>query len=54
MAVQWKVALVEDDHRLSRAVSAGLRGDGYRVRAAASAVAAGSSSRRTSHTSSIW
>jgi len=35
--MRWKVALVEDDHRLARAVAAGLREDGYRVRAATSA-----------------
>jgi DNA-binding response OmpR family regulator len=35
--MHWKVALVEDDHRLARAVAAGLREDGYRVRAATSA-----------------
>jgi DNA-binding response OmpR family regulator len=35
--MHWKVALVEDDHRLARAVAAGLREDGYRVRAAGSA-----------------
>ncbi len=37
MSVQWKVAVVEDDALLSRAVSAGLRGEGYRVRSARSA-----------------
>jgi len=35
--MHWRVALVEDDHRLARAVAAGLRDDGYRVRAVASA-----------------
>jgi DNA-binding response OmpR family regulator len=35
--VHWKVALVDDDHRLARAVAAGLREDGYKVRAASSA-----------------
>jgi DNA-binding response OmpR family regulator len=30
--VQWKVGLVEDDPVLARAVSAALRGEGYRVR----------------------
>lgn len=37
MAVQWKVAIVEDDPMLNRAVAAGLRAEGYRVRAAATA-----------------
>jgi DNA-binding response OmpR family regulator len=37
VATPWKVALVEDDQRLSRAVAAGLRDDGYRVRSANSA-----------------
>ena len=37
MSVQWKVALVEDDATLSRAVSAVLRGEGYHVRTARSA-----------------
>ncbi len=37
MSVQWKVAVVEDDALLNRAVTAGLRGEGYRVRAARSA-----------------
>ncbi|HEX6547465.1 MAG TPA: response regulator transcription factor [Candidatus Dormibacteraeota bacterium] len=37
MAVQWKIALVEDDTRLSRAISEALRTHGYRVRGAGSA-----------------
>ncbi len=37
MTVKWKVALVEDDRRLARAVSAGLGEEGYTVRAADSA-----------------
>jgi two-component system response regulator MprA len=37
MPVHWKVALVEDDTKLARAVSALLRREGYRVRAARSA-----------------
>ncbi len=37
MSVQWKVALVEDDTLLARAVSSALRGEGYRVRNARSA-----------------
>ena len=37
MAVQWKVALVEDDRRLARSLTAGLRRSGYRVRTAGSA-----------------
>ncbi len=37
VSVQWKVAVVEDDRRLARAVTAGLRREGYRVRTAASA-----------------
>src|SRR5258708_23710339 len=37
MAIQWKVALVEDDAMLSRAVAAALRGEGYRVRSVRSA-----------------
>ncbi|HZQ50355.1 MAG TPA: response regulator transcription factor [Candidatus Dormibacteraeota bacterium] len=32
MTVRWKVALVEDDRRLARAVSAGLGDEGYTVR----------------------
>jgi two-component system, OmpR family, response regulator MprA len=39
MALKWKVALVEDDRRLARAVSAGLGGEGYTVRAADTAAA---------------
>jgi two-component system, OmpR family, response regulator MprA len=35
--MHWKVALVEGDHRLARAVAAGLREGGYRVRSVASA-----------------
>ena len=35
--MQWKVAVVEDDRRLARAVTAGLRREGYQVRAAGSA-----------------
>ena len=37
MAVQWKVAVVEDDRALARAVTSGLRQEGYRVRQAGSA-----------------
>ncbi len=37
MTVKWKVALVEDDRRLARAVSAGLGAEGYTVRSADSA-----------------
>jgi len=37
VSIRWKVALVEDDQRLSRAVVAGLRHDGYQVRSASSA-----------------
>jgi two-component system response regulator MprA len=37
MSVRWKVALVEDDRRLARAVSAGLGEEGYSVRAVDSA-----------------
>src|ERR1700738_5067445 len=33
MTIRWKVALVEDDRRLARAVSAGLGEEGYNVRA---------------------
>jgi two-component system response regulator MprA len=33
MTIRWKVALVEDDRRLARAVSAGLGEEGYTVRA---------------------
>lgn len=35
--MQWKVAVVEDDRRLARAVTVGLRRDGYQVRSAGSA-----------------
>jgi two-component system response regulator MprA len=38
MTIRWKVALVEDDRRLARAISAGLGEDRYTVRLAASAV----------------
>jgi DNA-binding response OmpR family regulator len=37
MTVRWKVALVEDDRRLARAVSAGLGEEGYSVRSAETA-----------------
>ena len=37
MSAQWRVAVVEDDRRLARAVTTGLKGDGYRVRTAGSA-----------------
>ena len=37
MAVKWKVALVEDDRRLARAVTAGLGEEGYAVRTVDSA-----------------
>jgi two-component system response regulator MprA len=37
MSVRWKVAVIEDDRRLARAVTAGLRREGYRVQAAATA-----------------
>ena len=37
MTVKWKVALVEDDRRLARAVSAGLGDEGYTVRSVDSA-----------------
>src|SRR5579859_4108595 len=37
MPLRWKVAVIEDDRRLARAVSAGLRRDGYRVQSAGSA-----------------
>ena len=37
MAAPWKVAVVEDDRPLARAVSAGLRQEGYKVRNASSA-----------------
>jgi len=37
MTIRWKVALVEDDRRLARAVSAGLGDDGYSVRTVDSA-----------------
>ena len=33
MTVRWKVALVEDDRRLARAMTAGLGDEGYTVRA---------------------
>jgi DNA-binding response OmpR family regulator len=33
VTIRWKVALVEDDRRLARAVSAGLDEEGYTVRA---------------------
>ena len=33
MSIRWKVALVEDDRRLARAVSAGLGEEGFTVRA---------------------
>ena len=38
MTVRWKVALVEDDRRLARAVTTGLGDEGYAVRSAGSAV----------------
>ena len=37
MGVQWKIALVEDDAMLSRAVTSALRDEGYRVRSAKTA-----------------
>src|SRR5712691_10909555 len=37
MTIRWKVALVEDDRRLARAVSAGLGEEGYTVRSVDSA-----------------
>src|SRR6266849_2743703 len=37
MTIRWKVALVEDDRRLARAVSAGLGDEGYTVRSVDSA-----------------
>jgi two-component system, OmpR family, response regulator MprA len=37
MTIRWKIALVEDDRRLARAVSAGLGEEGYTVRAVDSA-----------------
>ena len=37
MTIKWKVALVEDDRRLARAVANGLGEEGYTVRAADSA-----------------
>src|SRR6266851_5433483 len=37
MTIRWKVALVEDDRRLARAVSAGLGQEGYTVRSVDSA-----------------
>jgi DNA-binding response OmpR family regulator len=37
MTIRWKVALVEDDRRLARAVTAGLDEEGYSVRAVDSA-----------------
>lgn len=38
MTIRWKVALVEDDRRLARAVATGLGEEGYTVRAVDSAV----------------
>jgi two-component system response regulator MprA len=37
MTIKWKVALVEDDRRLARAVATGLGDEGYTVRAVDSA-----------------
>src|SRR6266480_3052019 len=37
MSIKWKVALIEDDRRLARAVVNGLGGEGYTVRAVDSA-----------------
>jgi DNA-binding response OmpR family regulator len=37
MTIRWKVALVEDDRRLARAVATGLGDEGYTVRAVDSA-----------------
>jgi DNA-binding response OmpR family regulator len=37
VTIRWKVALVEDDRRLARAITAGLDEEGYTVRAADSA-----------------
>ncbi|HET6310315.1 MAG TPA: response regulator transcription factor [Candidatus Nitrosotalea sp.] len=37
MTIRWKVALVEDDRRLARAITAGLDEEGYTVRAVDSA-----------------
>jgi two-component system OmpR family response regulator len=37
VTIRWKVALIEDDRRLARAVSAGLDEEGYTVRAVDSA-----------------
>src|SRR6266702_2624386 len=37
MPIKWKVALVEDDRRLARAVATGLGEEGYTVRAVESA-----------------
>src|ERR1700694_6067659 len=37
MTLKWKVALVEDDRRLARAVATGLGEEGYTVRAVESA-----------------
>lgn len=37
MTIRWKVALVEDDRRLARAVASGLGEEGYTVRAVDSA-----------------
>ena len=37
MTIRWKVALVEDDRRLARAVATGLGEEGYTVRTVASA-----------------
>src|SRR5207302_9883914 len=37
MTIKWKIALVEDDRRLARAVATGLGEEGYTVRAVESA-----------------
>src|SRR5438270_5539603 len=37
MPIKWKVALVEDDRRLARAVATGLGEEGYTVRSVESA-----------------
>ena len=37
MPIKWKIALVEDDRRLARAVATGLGEEGYTVRAVESA-----------------
>src|SRR5256884_6583946 len=37
MTIKWKIALVEDDRRLARAVATGLGDEGYTVRAVDSA-----------------